>query len=90
MAQYIKSTKSYNPFKDVTRTPVQKLEMVFTERQKLLMCRIDVTKSLIIACAKAVEFKQPIEVIVDKWVGQDTKKFLRILPLLITRCEVTC
>jgi len=83
MAQYTKSTSSYNPLKDMVHTPRQKMELVFTERQKQLATRKDVTKSLIIACTKIVVFKQPVETLVKKWVGQDTTKFIRTLPLLV-------
>lgn len=78
-----KSKTSYDPFKDTIRTPRQKMELVFTERQKSLMVRPDVTKSLIIACTKVVVFKQDIDTLVSKWVGEDTTKFLRTLPLLV-------
>lgn len=85
METYTKSTSSYNPFKDTTRTFKQKIELVFTERQMALVRRPDVTKSLIIACTKVVVFKQDIDTLTSKWVGEDTTKFLRTIPLLVVR-----
>lgn len=77
-----KSTTTYNPFMDKVRTPRQKMEMVFTPRQMELAARKDVTKSLILACTKIVKFKQTIDEVVSKWVGQDTSKFIRTLPII--------
>lgn len=50
-----------------------------------LVNRPDVTKSLIIACTKVVVFKQDIDTLASKWVGEDTTKFLRTIPLLVVR-----
>lgn len=85
MATFTKSTSSYNPFKDTTRTFKQKIELVFTERQMTLVRRPDVTKSLILACTKVVEFKQPVEEVVSKWVGKETEKFIKTIPLITVR-----
>lgn len=80
---FTKSTVSYNPKKDSSRTIQQKIDIVFTDHQKTLVTRPDVTKSLILALTKIVDYKQSVEDVVAKWVKQDVSKFMRTLPLLI-------
>lgn len=75
----------YNPKADKVRTPMQKIQKVFNERQMALVTRADVTKSLIVRLQKVFGFKQDVDTLVAKWVKQDTAKFLRTLPLLIVK-----
>lgn len=83
MAQQVtKSTKSYNPKRDQVRSIREKINLVFTDHQLKLVSRPDVTKSLILALTKVVDFKQPIDEVVSKWVKQDVDKFMRTLPLI--------
>ena len=56
-------------------------EVAFTDRQKQLAQRKEVTKSLIVACTKIVDFNN-ISDVIERWVGKDTDKFLKVIPLI--------